>query len=437
MTHPTRSPGARRGRRRAVAVAVALAATAASSAVGAGRSSAASTDTNRIGLVCTSDAAGTPTFDLETATGYISLPDGNTTYMLGYTLVGKPFQHPSPVLCVTQGDVVTVRLHNTLNRRTSIAFPGQDGVLAGGVAAGPEFSGTQMTSLTTSVATGATVEYRFVAANAGTFLYQSGTDPEVQVRVGLFGALVVRPAGQPLQAYARSDSRFTQGEEFLALLSELDPYLNQAVETNRTFDMSNYKPRYWLINGRGFPDSVADNFATWLPSQPYGALARVHPFSTTAHPYPALTRYLNVGTEEYPFHPHGNNGRLIGRDGAAMEGPGGEDLSLEKFSLNIGPGQTWDVLSRWYDAEGYSPTNPVTVTVPNVASQTFGMFYSGSPYLGEQGTLPPGATTLNQCGEFYIIAHNHALHQLTSWGVNMTGPITYLRVDPPLPNSCG
>ncbi len=64
------------------------------------------------------------------------------------------------------------------------------------------------------------------------------------------------------------------------------------------------------------------------------------------------------------------------------------------------------------------------------------MFYSGSPYLGSQGTLPPGTQTLNQCGEFYIIAHNHALYQITSWGVNMTGPITYMRVDPPLPNSC-
>ena len=47
--------------------------------------------------------------------------------------------------------------------------------------------------------------------------------------------------------------------------------------------------------------------------------------------------------------------------------------------------------------------------------------------------MPPGVQTLNECGEFYIIAHNHALHQITSWGVTMTGPITYTRVDPPLP----
>jgi hypothetical protein len=149
-----------------------------------------------------------------------------------------------------------------------------------------------------------------------------------------------------------------------------------------------------------------------------------------------LIHYLNVGTENYPFHPHGNNGLVIGRDGRALEGPAGQDLSFEKFAINIGPGQTWDVLFKWYDAENYSDANPVPVTIPQVNNQEFGMFYSGSPYLGQTGTLPPGASTLNQCGEYYIISHNHALFQITSWGVNMTGPITYVRVDPPLPNNC-
>ena len=104
--------------------------------------------------------------------------------------------------------------------------------------------------------------------------------------------------------------------------------------------------------------------------------------------------------------------------------------------MNIGPGQTWDVLFNWKDNEDYSPSNPVQVTEPDLQNLTVGMFYGGSPYLGTQEALPPGVQTLNECGEFYIIAHNHALYQMTSWGVTMTGPITYTRVDPPLPNSC-
>jgi hypothetical protein len=200
--------------------------------------------------------------------------------------------------------------------------------------------------------------------------------------------------------------------------------------------MNNYRARYWMINGRGFPDSIADNGASWLPSQPYGALARIYPYDASTHPNPAIERFINVGTEDYPFHPHGQNGVVIGRDGNPLEGTGGEDLSYEKFAVNIGPGQTWDVLFKWYDAEGYSTSNPVPVTVPDLVNVALGEFFSGSPYLGVQATLPPGSTTLNQCGEYYIISHNHALFQLDAWGQPMSGPITYLRIDPPLPNGC-
>lgn len=410
----------------------------------------ADTGTNAIGMVCTSQPNPNPTFTLHTDFGYIILPDGNTMYMWGYSEGANPFQHPGPVLCVNQGDTVTVILQNTLDEPVSIVFPGQENVLADGAPAQPQFDGLgNLTSLTnTAAANGGSVTYSFVAGEPGTYLYESGTNPRKQVGMGLFGALVVRPAMGAGFAYNRADSQFTPSEEFLVLLSEIDPYQHQAAEAGLPYNLNNYKPRYWLINGRGFPDSIADNFAPWLPDQPYGALARVHEFNDTLpasdpnyHPYPGMIRYLNVGTEDYPFHPHGNNGLVIGRDGRAVEGPGGEDLSFEKFVINIGPGQTWDVLFKWQDAENYSEANPVPVTIPDPANVENGMFYSGSPYLGvgaysDPTLLPPGFSTLNQCGEYYIISHNHALYQITSWGVNMSGPITYLRVDPPLPNNC-
>ncbi len=436
-------------RRRPVAALVAVLGVvgAAAAAAGSSGSPAVAQAPPAVGIVCTTGTSPSPTFALETSSGYISLPDGNTVMMYGFSMAGAPFQHPGPVLCVNEGDTVTITLENNLAVDTSIIFPGQVDVLANGEPATPQFSGPTLTSATnTAAASGGTVTYSFVADDPGTFLYESGTNPDIQVRMGLFGALIVRPAMGANFVYNRADSEFTPDEEFLVLLSEIDPYLNQAVENNPNvnFNLNNYRPRYWLVNGRGFPDSIADNGADWLPNQPYGALARIHEFNDTlpasdpnAHPLPGTAHYINVGTGDYPFHPHGNNGLVIGRDGRPLEGPAGEDLSFEKFAINIGPGQTWDILFRWLDAEQYDPTtNPVPVEVPQVANQVFGMFYSGSPYLGEIGPMPPGSSTLNQCGEYYIIAHNHALHQITSWGVNMTGPITYMRIDPPLPNDC-
>ena len=412
----------------------------------------AKAQTTSTGVVCTTGAALTPTFDLTASEGYILMPDMNSVYMWSYSSTGGNFQHPGPVLCVNEGDTVTINLTNSLpyDLRTSMVFPGQENVMVGSGSPVPAEPDLANNSLTNSVAKDGVITYSFVANRPGTFIYESGTDPKTQVTMGLFGALIVRPSMGSNFVYNRADSEFTNTpvdpEEFMALLSEVDPYQHEAWSTSaaagQSFDMNTYRARYWLINGRGFPDSIADNFTSWLPAQPYGALARIYPNDkylpdgtlnpAPEHPLPAVERFINVGTEEYPFHPHGQNGIVVGRDGTPLEGPSGEDLSFEKFDVNIGPGQTWDVIFRWHDAEAYSPDHPVPVTVPDLVNMTIGMFYSGSPYLGVQETMPPGVSTLNQCGEYFIISHNHALFQLDAFGQTMSGPITYLRIDPPL-----
>jgi FtsP/CotA-like multicopper oxidase with cupredoxin domain len=395
------------------------------------------------GIWCTHGAydagTNTRTFSLTTNTGYIGTPDGNVVYMWGFSEVAQPFQHPSPVLCVNEGETITIIVQNTLNQDVSITFPGQENVLAAGVPAQPQFDGGgNLTSLTNvAPAGGGSMTYSFVATHPGTFLYQSGTDPDIQVRMGLFGALIVRPADGRYFVYndaalpVNSEFNHAEGGEILILQSEVDPMLSQAVERGRPFNMNNYHPRYWLINGRGFPDTLAPNYASWLPTQPYGALAQIQPNDET-NPLYYLERFVNASSQPLPFHPHGRNAIVIGRDGQPTRGAAGEDVSYERFSLVAGPGQTYDALFHWHNREGYDPTtNPVPVTDPGWQNLQYGMFYSGSPYLGMTGPFPPGMTSMSECGEYYVIAHNHALHQLTSWGVPMTGPGTFTRIDPP------
>jgi hypothetical protein len=75
-----------------------------------------------------------------------------------------------------------------------------------------------------------------------------------------------------------------------------------------------------LINGRTFPDNISPNGAPWLPTQPYGAMSHVYPYQVydanglAANPTPALIRYLAVGVEDYPMHPHSNHERVIMKD---------------------------------------------------------------------------------------------------------------------------
>ncbi|MFD2764985.1 multicopper oxidase domain-containing protein [Micromonospora eburnea] len=378
-------------------------------------------------------------FDLTATGGYVAMPDGNTIYMWSYAPSGGEFQLPGPTICVASGVKVTVVLHNTLPEPTSVTFPGQVQVLADGQPAQPESDTSgNLTSLTTTAAAGnGSVTYTFTAGPPGTYLYQSGTDVQKQVQMGLYGALVVRPPGHPDRENGRADSAFDPDHEYLYLLGEIDPDLHLAVERRRAYDFTRYKARYFTINGRSMPDTLAPNHADWLPDQPYGALIHIQPYDPTSNPKPALIRYLNAGSVSYPFHPHGSDEQLIARDGRPAQGPGGQDLSFSNFLIDVAPGQTVDTLMVWKDAEHWNPsTNPIPVPLPSLQDQIVGpgpeTWFAENPYLGgEQGELPPGVVQNNQCGEYYHVAHSHALEQATNYGASFGGMMTLIRIDPP------
>ncbi|WP_374971274.1 multicopper oxidase domain-containing protein [Terrabacter sp. BE26] len=414
-------------------VAVGVAAVVAATALGATSGAQAATSE---GLLCEKGNQGT--FSLAARDGYVSTPDGNSIYSWGYSLSSGRFQLPGPVLCVTSGQTVTVVLHNELPEATSIVFPGQHGVTADGNPAQPQFDATshELTSMVQpAAATSGSVTYQFKAGSPGTYLYTSGTDVTKQQEMGLFGALVVRPATASGQVNDRSDSAFNPQHEYVFLLSEIDPDVHLAVERKQPVDWSAYNARYYMINGRSMPDTLAPNKASWLPNQPYGALVHVKPWDAATNPLPAAIRYLNAGRVNFPFHPHGSDERVVNKDGHALVGAKGEDLSYLKYDLDVMPGQTVDALMDWRDVEHWNPTtNPVPTQLPVITDQLLvgtDTWFNESPYLGEQGTFPSNITVNNECGEYYHVAHSHALQQATNYGATFGGMMTVFRIDPP------
>ena len=131
-----------------------------------------------------------PTFNLETGDTSIDTPDGDALLVWAYGDGTNPVQYPGPTLIVDQGQVVTVNLTNTLSQPVSIVFPGQ-GQVTDPVPAGSGSPGL----LTREAATGGTVSYQFTASQPGTYIYHSGTNTDLQVEMGLIGAIIVRPTG--------------------------------------------------------------------------------------------------------------------------------------------------------------------------------------------------------------------------------------------------
>jgi hypothetical protein len=61
-------------------------------------------------------------------------------------------------------------------------------------------------------------------------------------------------------------------DEYLFLISEIDPVIHRQVQLGQPVDTTAYFAVYWLINGRAAPDTLADAFS--MPNQPYTSLAK-------------------------------------------------------------------------------------------------------------------------------------------------------------------
>jgi hypothetical protein len=71
------------------------------------------------------------------------------------------------------------------------------------------------------------------------------------------------------------------------------------------------------------------------------------------------------------------------------------------------------------------------VTLPPQDAVTFGMFTSGSPYLGGAGPLPPGEGGFNPYGAFMYMWHSHSEKELTNNNLWPGGMLTMMVVEPP------
>ncbi len=386
-------------------------------------------------------------FSLSARAGQVSMPDGASIYSWGYT-TGNQMQLPGPTLIVTEGDTIDVTLTNALPPaagNVSIVFPGQEITsITGGVAG----------ALAREAEPGGSVTYTFTADEPGTYQYHSGTQPDLQIEMGLYGALIVVPAtpaaGCTHSAYDHAGTCFDR--EYLFLLSEIDLDVHQAAQEQASgrgpieVGLDAYAPEYWLINGRAAPDTMAAEGTDLLPTQPYNAMPMMHPGDRV------LLRLVGSGRDPHPFHTHGNHVRVLARDGRLLlsETDPGQLAGPRLFTVPSTPGSTYDVVFEWtgenlgWDIYGHDPADPMEdgeyapdhgkplpVELPGAASLTFGGMYSGSPFLGALGSLPPGEGGLNPEAGFTYMFHSHTEREMVNNDVFPGGMMTMMVVLPP------
>jgi len=332
-------------------------------------------------------------FTLNASEGYVSIADGGSIYSWGYSSSGT-MQLPGTTLIVTEGIPVSVTLNNNLPAaagNTSIVFPGQQVSPSGGVP-GP---------LTHEAEPGGSVTYTFTPDEPGTYQYHSGTRPDLQVEMGLYGALIVVPdaasittadcaVGQP--AYAHPGTCFDR--EYLFLLSEIDIDVHQAAEQQAggtgPIDLGPgpFHPEYWLLNGRAGPDTMAAAGTDVLPSQPYNSLPRMHPGERL------LLRVVGGGRDLHPFHTHGNHARVLARDGNLLlsETDSSKLAGPLLFTIPSAPGSTVDAVFEWTGKDlGWDMYGHESLSIP-VANAGFEdpVLPVGSTHILPTGVMPAG-----------------------------------------------
>lgn len=238
------------------------------------------------GVLHTDAFAAVRGFTLHIDNGNLTITGAGGTALpvWGYGSSGGLPTVPAPTLTVNEGDTVNVTVYN--HRNVSHNFVVQN-----------------VTTDTSPIPANGSKTYSFIAPTAGSYLYSDTLNNAINREMGLYGALIVRPADN-------SNTAWTGGppydHERVWVISEMDkPRWNDVASTGGAINTSVYKPNYFLLNGLGGFDAMMDHNTMIM-----GMMDEV-----------TLVRIVNTGQFSHSLHFHGNHFEVINLNGNRQPSP--------------------------------------------------------------------------------------------------------------------
>ena len=232
---------------------------------------------------------------------YKTLVDGTSVFTWQFRdLDGSGPGLLSSGLVVNEGDAVTISVGNALDRPINFVIPG-------------------VMSATTAVAPGQTQQYSFTAPAAGSYFYTDDINGEIGCAMGLAGPLVVMPADGSNRLYNGGPAFDRQ---YTLTLHEMDDRLNAAIAAGGSYDMDDYEPNYFFVNGLSYPDTAHDDDT--LIAMNLGEDVAI--------------RFINTGCITNPQHFHGYHVKMASRNRAPVT-----DI-IDKDTVLVNIGECVDVI---------------------------------------------------------------------------------------------
>jgi FtsP/CotA-like multicopper oxidase with cupredoxin domain len=275
------------------------------------------------------DGGGAPVMKNVIMWGFVEAVGSTTAAKLnnfaaGCNTAGQAAQVPGPLLTVPPGDsALTVHLKNAIptsqgGEPISLIVPGQDKPSVAG-SGGTGILGVGETAPGLTAATGGARDYTWSNLRPGTYAYHSASHPQLQIPMGLYGAMTRDAA--PKTAYPG----VSYDNEAVLVYSEVDPALYRHQNGTNAAQMQvpasdrygagsavpssiNYKPEFFLINGKPFGAGDPVD-ATSMRNNLFVGSPPLVPGGKT------LLRLVNMGLQSRALNLLGPAGEVLAEDG--------------------------------------------------------------------------------------------------------------------------
>lgn len=256
----------------------------------------------------------------------------------------------------------------------------------------PESSfGVPMWKITDPLESPPNATYFFQPENPGTLMYHCHVEASEHVQMGMYGALVIYPSMKSLVengitkckhcgswklngehlchipktatnrnfAYNNIHSYFDK--EYVMLLSDIDSKWHEHVRAGSPFNAIKFRPDFWLVNGRAFPDTLLPHPLTPIAgSDPDLTQINYESYVHVKTNEKFMLRMINMGYQVVPWHIHGWHFMVVGKDSHLSPflkiGENSEHIDHGAtemgFTNTIGSGETYDLLLTADDKRG-------------------------------------------------------------------------------------